>query len=183
MSCNNGAYADDDVWYSFVATATDHDITVSPGTIDDLVVDLRSGSCNATSIDCADNTTGANDEVINATGLTIGNSYYVRVYSYNGSGSVGTFDICVTTPVIIPSNDDCANAISLGVSPTGICATSATGTTENATQSLAAITCNAATGNADDDVWYSFVATAASHDITATPVSDGISIPSDNILI
>ncbi|EDP98089.1 prephenate dehydrogenase [Kordia algicida OT-1] len=170
LTCNGfTGNADDDVWYSFVATATDHDITVSPGTINDLVVDLRSGTCNATSIDCADNTTGGNDEVINATGLTIGSTYYIRVFSYGGAGNDGTFDICVTTPVIIPSNDDCANAISLGVSPTGVCATSATGTTENATQSLAAITCNGSTGNADDDVWYSFVATAFEHDITVTP--------------
>jgi hypothetical protein len=98
ISCNGyTGSADDDVWYSFVATATDHDITVTPGTLTDAVVDLRSGSCNGTNIDCADATAGSNDEVINATGLTIGNTYYVRVYSYGGSGE-GTFDICVTTP-------------------------------------------------------------------------------------
>ncbi|WP_420572013.1 GEVED domain-containing protein [Kordia sp.] len=170
INCNGfTGNADDDVWYSFVATATDHDITVRPGTLDDLVVDLRSGACDATTIDCADATTGSNDEVINANSLTIGNTYYVRVYSYGGGGDTGTFDICVTTPVTVPSNDDCANAISLGVSPTTICTTSTTGTTVNATQSIAAINCSGTTGNADDDVWYSFVATAADHDITVTP--------------
>ncbi|WP_298513753.1 GEVED domain-containing protein [uncultured Kordia sp.] len=161
--------SDDDVWYSFVATATNHDITARPGTLSDLVVDLRSGACDGTNIDCADNTTGANDEVINATGLSIGTTYYVRVYSYGGAANAGTFDICVTTPIVIPSNDDCANAIALGVSPTDTCVTSASGTTENATQSIAAINCGGTTGDADDDVWYSFVATAFEHDITVTP--------------
>ncbi|PTX63680.1 hypothetical protein C8N46_101283 [Kordia periserrulae] len=101
ISC--GGYtgnADDDVWFSFVATATDLDITVTPGTLTDAVVDLRSGSCNGTNIDCADATTGSNSERISASGLTIGNTYYVRVYSYGGSGD-GTFDICVTTPSLI----------------------------------------------------------------------------------
>ncbi len=161
--------ADDDVWYSFTATATDHDITVTPGTINDLVLDLRSGACDGSNIDCADATTGGNAEVINATSLAIGTTYYIRVYSYGNSGNAGTFDICVTTPITIPSNDDCANAISLSVSPTNTCVTSVSGTTISATQSIAAISCGGFTGDADDDVWYSFTATAIDHDITVTP--------------
>jgi hypothetical protein len=58
-----------------MATATSHDITVSPGTLNDLVIELRSGACNGTNIDCADNTFGAANEIINATGLTIGLTY------------------------------------------------------------------------------------------------------------
>ncbi len=103
ITCNGSTgNADDDVWYSFVATSTSHDITVTPGTIRNIVVDLRSGACDGTNIDCANDTTGANAEVLNATGLTIGTTYYVRVYSNGGATRVGTFDICVTTPVIIP---------------------------------------------------------------------------------
>ncbi|WP_028871516.1 GEVED domain-containing protein [Psychroserpens burtonensis] len=99
INCNNfTGNADDDVWFSFIATATNHDITVSPGILNDLVIELRSGACNGTNIDCADNTVGAANEVINATGLTIGATYYVRVYSYGGAGDAGTFDICITTP-------------------------------------------------------------------------------------
>jgi hypothetical protein len=141
-SCNGfTGNSDDDVWYSFVATATEHDITVTPGTLNDLVVDLRSGACNGTNIDCADNTTGSNDEVINATGLTIGNTYYVRVYSYGGGANTGTFDICVTTPSPTPPvNDDCANATALTVSGS-TCTSSVAGATSNATQSVAAINC------------------------------------------
>ena len=177
VTCNGfTGDADDDVWYSFVATATSHDVTVRPGTLNDLVVDLRSGACNGTNIDCADATTGGNDEVINATTLTIGTTYYVRVYSYGNAGNAGTFDICVTTPITIPANDDCANATSLSVSTGDTCTTSIAGTTENATQSIAGITCNGTTGNADDDVWYSFVATSFEHDITVTPGTIGNAI-------
>jgi hypothetical protein len=96
----NTGDASDDVWYSFTATGTAHDITVTPGTIGDFVVDLRSGACSGTTIDCADAVSSGN-EVINATGLTIGATYYVRVYSYSASGNEGTFNICVTTPGVI----------------------------------------------------------------------------------
>lgn len=170
ITCNGSTgNADDDVWYSFVATATAHDVTVTPGTIRNVVIDLRSGACDGTNIDCVNDTGGANAEVLNATGLTIGTTYYVRVYSNGGATRVGTFDICVTTPATAPSNDDCANATSLSVSPTDTCVTSVAGTTVNATQSTAAISCGGLTGNADDDVWYNFTATATSHDITVTP--------------
>ena len=105
ITCNGfTGNADDDVWYNFVATANDHVIEVTQGTIGDFVVDLRSGACDGTSIDCSD---GFGDETINATGLTIGNTYYVRVYSYGGNGNQGTFDICVGTepPCTITPND------------------------------------------------------------------------------
>ena len=82
-----------DVWYKFVATATSHTITASSST--DLIVDLRSGACNGSNIACADaGTSGA--ETITSSVLTIGDTYLVRVYGWNGA--VGSFTICVTTP-------------------------------------------------------------------------------------
>ncbi|MGF1555599.1 GEVED domain-containing protein [Paucihalobacter sp.] len=101
--------ADDDVWFSFEATETNHDITVTPGTLNDAVIELRSGACNGTNIACADDTDGADIEVINASGLTVGDTYYVRVYSWGANGNQGTFDICVTSPGIVycePNSDD-----------------------------------------------------------------------------
>ncbi|MFN8289308.1 MAG: DVUA0089 family protein [Chitinophagaceae bacterium] len=86
-----------DVWYSFVATSTTHTITVVGAGSFDAVVDLRSGACNGTNIACADATTGGGTEVINATGLTIGATYFVRVYGW--AGGTGNFTICVTAPV------------------------------------------------------------------------------------
>jgi len=89
----------DDVWYKFVATATEHTITVVGSSDFDAVVDLRSGSCPGTSITCVDATLEGGSEVINATGLTIGNTYYVRVYHYYSTApETTTFTICITTP-------------------------------------------------------------------------------------
>ncbi len=90
--------ADDDVWYSFVATNANHTITVVGAGSLDAVVDLRSGACNGTNIACADATGSAGTEVINATGLTVGATYLVRVYGYGNGSGFGSFTICVTTP-------------------------------------------------------------------------------------
>ena len=105
--------ADDDVWYSFVATHTNHDILVTtPGSIvngiNDIVFQVysSSGTCALTSLGCKDDTGGSNNETASLTGATIGNTYYIRVFSYDGNGNEGTFDICITTPTItscIPS--------------------------------------------------------------------------------
>jgi len=154
--------ADDDVWYQFTATATSHQITVTPSASFDPVVQLFSGACaSLTSLYCRDNGGNGVAETIYASGLTIGNVYRIRVYHYGvGSGSA-TFTICLTTPPPPPSNDNCAGAISLTVN--AACVTTA-GTTVGATQSLPGCT-----GTADDDVWYSFVATNSVQTITVAP--------------
>jgi hypothetical protein len=168
ISCGSTGTADDDVWYSFVATATAHDVTVVGSTSFDAVIDLRSGACTGTNIDCADATATGGTEVVHATGLTIGSTYFVRVYDYGtGTPATSTFTICVTTPPPPPpppANDDCTGAVVLTVYGT-TCGGTVTGDVGGATQSLPAITCNG-TGTANDDVWYSFVATATTHIIT-----------------
>ncbi|MDO7873375.1 fibronectin type III domain-containing protein [Hymenobacter sp. ASUV-10] len=163
--------ADDDVWYSFVATATSHVVTVVGGADFDAVVNLRSGTCAAsTSVVCRDNTGLAGTETLTATGLTVGSTYYVRVYDYD-SGFSDTFTICITTPGAAPANDECAGAVSLTPGAVGAaCATPTSGTTVSATASGPAVCSTGAT--ADDDVWYSFVATATSHVVTVTSTLD-----------
>lgn len=90
--------ADDDVWYSFVATSTAHTITVTPGTLSDAVLEVFSGSCGSlVSQSCIDATAGSSSETVTLTGLTATNTYFVRVYSYGSSGR-GTFSVCITTP-------------------------------------------------------------------------------------
>src|SRR5207244_3033540 len=87
-----------DVWYKFVASATSQKITVIGSTSFDAVVELQNGACG-TNISCADATASGGTEVINATALTVGTTYYVRVYAFgNGSPATTTFTICVTTP-------------------------------------------------------------------------------------
>ena len=95
--------ADDDVWYKFVATTSSPTIIVEGDAID-VVVELLSGSCNGTNIDCADATTTGGVETINATSLTVGATYYIRIYSYS-STVAGLFTICVYggTSVTVPT--------------------------------------------------------------------------------
>jgi hypothetical protein len=89
--------ADDDVWYRFVATSTAHTVTVAPGAALDAVVDVRAGTCSGTNIGCADAGSFGISETVSLTGLTVGATYYVRVYSYGSATSdAGAFTICVT---------------------------------------------------------------------------------------
>ncbi|HIE78676.1 MAG TPA: hypothetical protein EYP92_07690, partial [Candidatus Thioglobus sp.] len=91
-----GGSADDDVWFEFVATSENHAISLYNivGNTQDLYHVLYEGSqCdNLTQIYCSD----ADDSVAN--GLTVGNTYTIRVYSYTANQlDYLTFDICVFT--------------------------------------------------------------------------------------
>ncbi len=91
--------ADDDLWYSFVSTASIHTINVGSTTINP-VIQVFSGTCGAlTSI------SSANAGTVSATGLTVGTTYYVRVYSFSATKQdKGAFTICVTTPPVCPAD-------------------------------------------------------------------------------
>ncbi|MBC7887664.1 MAG: hypothetical protein H7Z13_07225 [Ferruginibacter sp.] len=151
---------DDDVWYSFVATATSAIITITNVSgVTDMYFQVLSGTCGSSaSLLCSDPQTGT------VTGLTIGQTYLIRVYTYAGSVS-STFNICLTSPPLPPANDNCASAVLL---TQGTSCVNTQGTTAGATLSMAATPCF---GNPDDDVWYSFVATATSAITTITNVS------------
>lgn len=151
-----GGTADDDVWYKF--TAVQPITTISLSSIGSslsssgTVVELFSGSCGSlTSIGCA---SGTSSTLSLSTALTVGSTYYIRVYSSGNSAIItgGDFNICVThaSP---PANDNCSGAISLTAS-TG-CSNTA-GTILAATNSGVAV--SSCGGTADDDVWYSFTA-------------------------
>lgn len=96
-----------DVWYKFQATSATHIIKVSPSVSFDAVVALHT-SCSGGQIGCADNGGGSGAaETITANGLTIGTTYYLRVYAYGSSiPATTTFNICITgasTPCGVPS--------------------------------------------------------------------------------
>ena len=89
---------DDDVWYSFVATSTAHRISIlnAAGSTTDMyhVLYDGTGGCAAlgASLLCSD------ADVSNPTGLVIGNTYYVQVYTYTSTpNQTTTFNVCVGT--------------------------------------------------------------------------------------
>jgi hypothetical protein len=146
-----------DVWYTFVAAATSQTVTVVGSASFDAVVQLYTSSNCSTNLvpvsgNCVDNTFTGGTETLQLTGLTTGNTYYVRVF-HDGSTppSTTTFTICVINP---PTNDECAGATSLTVNSS--CVTTP-GTTVGATNSGT----NSFCGSNTDDVWYTFVAPAS----------------------
>ena len=107
-SCNGFiGNANDDVWYSFVATTADVNITYELNF--DGVATLYSGSCGAlTYISCADNTvtTAPIVETITYSGLSIGQTYYTRIYSYGSAVPTnGNFNIKVWTSSTLSIDD------------------------------------------------------------------------------
>lgn len=100
--------ADADVWYSFVAADTAQDVHVTGGADFDAVVELFDGTCGAlNSLDCADATLENGEETISSTDLTIGSTYFVRVYHwYDTIPDDPTFTICVQTPPPPPVNNN-----------------------------------------------------------------------------
>lgn len=86
----------DDVWFKFTATQTAHRVTLRNinGMPRELVVEILSGSCgNLTSM-------RINTSLTNTVfGLTIGTTYYVRVFSESpDTGATTTFNVCLSTP-------------------------------------------------------------------------------------
>ncbi len=156
--------ADDDVWYKFTATSVSHSLAVTGSTNFSPVFEIYSGSCGTLSlIDCNDNASYGGTGSTHLTNLTIGNTYYFRVYHYySGSGS-STFSVCLTEGVA-PVNDECINAIS--ITSHSVC-TPVTGTSAWASPSM-----SGCSGNPDDDVWYKFTATAVSHSLAVTGSSN-----------
>ncbi len=166
-----GGTENDDVWFSFVATAADHDIDLLnvAGSTTDMYHSLWEGTCPGLTHQglCSD----ANAS--NATGLTVGATYYLRVNTWSATaGATSTFDVCVTTPPPPPpppTNDDCANAIDLGV-PGATC-TQMTYSTEQATDSGVHPLCDDVGTNLD--IWFSFTAPAIGAIINNFTGTDG----------
>ncbi|MEM9527601.1 MAG: hypothetical protein AAGA31_13395, partial [Bacteroidota bacterium] len=145
--------ANDDVWYRFVATERSASVTVSAA---DVVVELFSGSCGSlNSLRCVDAFDAS--EIFDHYGLTVGETYYVRVYSFGNMPLTGTdanFRIQIGTPRVV--NEECVSATVLTQSSATSCGNNFTqGTLENATESRAGCA-----GTANDDIWYEFIATS-----------------------
>ena len=164
-----GGTDDDDVWYTFQATSVSHtvDLLNITGSTTDLYIAIYDNNpciSGDAAVLCSD------DENIIVTGFTPGTIYYVQIYSWTSApGQDSVFDICIGTPPPPPSNDECADAISLPVNPDFACGLVTAGTIAYATGSGV----NECGGTENDDVWYSFVATSTSHRIELLNVANG----------
>jgi len=148
-------YLGGDVWFSAVVPANGHlIIDTQTGVITDAGMAIYSGACGAlTLIECDDDDSpNGNMSMIDRTGLTPGATIYIRIWEYGNDGN-GTFSICVYSPVV-PVIDDCPGTT---LTPGATCSWTA-GTTAGATETM-----TGCTGNANDDVWYNFVATQVNH--------------------
>jgi hypothetical protein len=153
-----------DVFYSFVATGTQADFTITNGTMTGNVELLViSGTCAGT-LTSEGSSCGASPLNATISGLVAGITYLYTISS--SIGSQGTFTTCVTTtnpPVV--SGQDCATAallcsstsISQGVSNAGV-----------GVQELAGNTCLG--GNERQSKWFKFTAgTSGTLGFTITP--------------
>lgn len=143
-----------DVWFSFVAT--DETQTVQ------LLNVVNQGGGTSTSTDMGmgvyNGTAGCNSLVFEATsdpntltmtGLTVSDTYYVRVYGWFTSVQYNNFDICVRAPAPPPMNDACADATVIGSLPFN-----ETGDASGATNNDGFISICGSGMN--DGVWYTF---------------------------
>jgi len=104
-TCDVSSYSSlKDVWYKFTATATTHTITLTPSSGLDGVLALYT-SCSGGQIGCSDNGGGRGGvESIVKSGLTVGATYYIRIYPYGSTApSTWAFNICVTKPATTPA--------------------------------------------------------------------------------
>src|SRR5690606_35281351 len=126
-----------DVWYNFTAQASTHTVTLGNfgAGFTNRAVQLYSGTCGSlTSIQCGTTT-------LTGTGLTPGNTYYVRVSQVGSSPtSTSTFNICITNPLAPPINDECAGSTLLTAYGTS-CSGSTSGTLLASTPRTAPIGC------------------------------------------
>ncbi|MBK9514340.1 MAG: T9SS type A sorting domain-containing protein [Flavobacteriales bacterium] len=157
-----------DVWFSFVATNTSHQVSllnVTPFT--DMYHAVYSGTCGAlVNKNCSDN------DLSTVTGLTVGVTYLVRVYSYGAAAVTTTFNVCIGTPPPPPANDECAAAVNLTVNADYDCGAVTAGTIASATASAEANSCF---GTDDDDVWYTFTATSTAHRVSLINITGSTS--------
>ncbi|PJR03893.1 choice-of-anchor L domain-containing protein [Avrilella dinanensis] len=161
IACYDWDEAVKDVWFEFEATDTIHKVSILnvADTWTTYVEVFEEADCNtpgAEPIACGQGT-------ITLSGLTIGDTYKIRVSTYSATNN-STFDVCVRT-LQAPDNDDCDGAVELPVSETMECEETVSGTFLDATLS------EGASDGCNDfnepvvDVWYEFEAITTTHGV------------------
>jgi len=89
--------ADDDVWFQFIATNSYLNVSLQnvQGSTQNLNYAIYSGTCGAlTQFDCSE----PNELSYTLNNLTVGDIYYIRVYSNSAQPQTVSFDLCISTP-------------------------------------------------------------------------------------
>jgi PKD repeat protein len=92
-----------DVWYKFTAVSTNHSVNVNPYGSSRAIVTVYgsvNGNCSQLSGVPGCSTGVTDSTLIDMTGLTVGQVYYIRIYYGASVPSNGQFNICVTHPNI-----------------------------------------------------------------------------------
>ncbi len=149
------------VWYSFVASDTSAVLSTCQSGVADTLLAVYDGSCgNLVEIACGNNECGPGFSQLSracATGLTIGQTYYVQVASFS-EDSLGLIRLDIQCPCPTVENDHCVNAQPLDCdSVTVVDNTFATVELDDPIPS-----CHYLAGPGSGTVWYRFVATADS---------------------
>ena len=166
----SAARATDDVWFKFVAASTEHTITLQ--NISGSQVDLYhsvfnagvSGDCSVLTVSDAILCSDPNESSLTA--LTVGNTYFIRVFTNDTGTHDTTFDICIGTAPLPPANDECLTAESVTSFPfnTSVDATSAT----NNAGFIDVVGCG---GAMNDGVWYTMVGDGSNVTINVEPTA------------
>ena len=150
-----GGTPNDDVWFSFIATATTHYVSLNnvSGSPTDLYHAVYRGTCGAlVNIGCSD----ADNSTVS--GLVVGSTYWVRVYSYfSNAGPTTTFNVCIGSPPPPITNDNPCQAVALTVNSNLLCGIQTPGSLIGGT-ATAGITLAPCGGTPNNDVWFSFTA-------------------------
>ena len=148
---------DNDSWISFIAADTDVEMDYTIGDCqndDGIQLSVFGGSCGSLSLlsgSCVNPTGEQLTGTWNFSGLTVGNTFYIRIDGYAG-------DLCdysftpISGVVITPSNDSCFTATSL------ICGGTDISNNILATDEDAPTACSGG-GTTGKGVWYSFTGT------------------------
>lgn len=109
-------YNGGDVWFKVVVPAEGVVvINTAAGGITDAGMAAYSGTCgNLTEIECDDDDGDGNMPKLTLSGLTPGDTIWIRVWEFGGD-LFGTFGICVTPPPPPPANDNVCTATELPV--------------------------------------------------------------------
>jgi trimeric autotransporter adhesin len=185
-SPTNGAGTTRDVWYTFTTPANIRNVQIA---VSGLGTNLSSSNTYIeafTASSCAAGvfsgtsiaTTASGTSSLSLTNLTPSTQYYFRVFT-TGTATGGTstdwgFSICVSYTAV-PTNDDCAGALTITPGTTN-----SAGTVLNATASGTTLGC--ASGTPDDDIWYKFTTTSTQSSVVVT-VTAGATLSANGAMI